>query len=989
MAQRTRGKNPQPRGKKSKRFHHTSDQVRHKLEVKRWQLEEEEGKRLQSQYESIDPENINSFADLPLSVKTQTGLCSANYRTPTEIQRATVGLALQGHDILGAAKTGSGKTLAFLIPVLECLYRSRWSRVDGLGALIISPTRELAYQTFEVLCKVGKKHDFSAGLIIGGKDLKSEMERISRTNIVVCTPGRFLQHLDQTVCLDCSNLQILVLDEADRILDLGFEKTMNAILESLPTERQTLLFSATQTKSVRDLARLSLKDPKYVAVHQHHEYSTPAQLEQSYVVCELDQKMDLLYSFIRNHTQQKILVFMASCKQVKYTFEVFCALHPGITIMALYGTLHQLRRVAIYNEFCQRDYAVLFATDIAARGLDFPAVNWVVQLDCPEDASTYIHRVGRTARYERGGESLLILLPSEEAAMKEQLEERKIPIQKINVNPNRKLSIQKKLMSLCAGSHELKQSAQRCFINYVKSVYLMKNKSVFDVNQLPLERYSFSLGLAIPPRVRFLQRANKRKEEREMLKRRKSSEHLQHQEDESRDAEVTNRKAVPMQHRQGADLVMEEEQDETGGGEDGGLDALVAKLRSTVPNRAKGGGNIKPRRSQGEERLEEAEIERMKRHQEDAKIGHDDEDAEESEESEEVTRMPSPSQEIALPRTQRVIPEDRLRTPAKSSKTKKATESMSRTSEQQSNSESASESEASLGEASQMEFRMPGETETETETRDEDDKDEDFLVVKKKDVFGITEEKPKQRDPTSETIEGAKHVGNSKKKPLTRVATAKKLRRMKIAVNTKKIFDEEGEIAQQWPPIQSTVVPGDDQPAEGGIDIEKAKMWMREEDQHDKRAFRERIRAKHKAERLKAKEERRKYARRRKGEDSDDEDVGASLDLGEDYVPFDPDTLPDPDKYADENGGTDNEEKQPQKKVTKKKTKIDKSSVETTKKRKAKLERDGQMTVKKKRKPAGKGEGPRVREEAESQDTGLMLQDDEELALHILSSSQF
>uniref|UniRef100_A0A668ARE0 ATP-dependent RNA helicase n=1 Tax=Myripristis murdjan TaxID=586833 RepID=A0A668ARE0_9TELE len=165
---------------------------------------------------------ISAFSDFPISRRTLRGLQEAQYRQPTEIQRQTIGFALQGRDVLGAAKTGSGKTLAFLIPVLECLYRQQWTAMDGLGALIISPTRELAYQTFEVLRKVGKNHEFSAGLIIGGKDLSSESERIHRTNIVICTPGRLLQHMDQTADFHASGLHMLVLDEADRILDMGF-----------------------------------------------------------------------------------------------------------------------------------------------------------------------------------------------------------------------------------------------------------------------------------------------------------------------------------------------------------------------------------------------------------------------------------------------------------------------------------------------------------------------------------------------------------------------------------------------------------------------------------------------------------------------------------------------------------------------------------------------------------------------------------------------
>lgn len=399
-----------------------------------WQVEKEYINKLVARYGDINTKEVVKFSDFPISKKTLLGLQEAQYRQPTEIQRQTIGFALRGKDVLGAAKTGSGKTLAFLIPVLECLYRHQWSSMDGLGALIISPTRELAYQTFEVLRKVGKNHDFSAGLVIGGKDLKSESARVQYTNIVICTPGRLLQHMDETTAFHASNLHMLVLDEADRILDMGFADTLNAIVENLPKSRQTLLFSATQTKSVKDLARLSLKDPEYVWVHEKAKFSTPATLEQSYVVCELDQKVNMLYSFIRNHLKKKIIVFFACCKEVQYLFRVFCRLRPGIPILALHGKQQQMKRVEVYNDFVRKQNAVLLATDIAARGLDFPAVNWVLQFDCPEDADTYIHRVGRTARYKEGGEALLLLLPSEEKGMTSQLQEKKVPINKIQVS---------------------------------------------------------------------------------------------------------------------------------------------------------------------------------------------------------------------------------------------------------------------------------------------------------------------------------------------------------------------------------------------------------------------------------------------------------------------------------------------------------------------------------------------------------------------------
>uniref|UniRef100_A0AAR2LUY0 ATP-dependent RNA helicase n=1 Tax=Pygocentrus nattereri TaxID=42514 RepID=A0AAR2LUY0_PYGNA len=477
-----------------------------------WEIERENIEKLVGRYGQINPKEVIKFSDFPLSQKTLRALLESQYRQPTEIQKQTIGFALQGKDVLGAAKTGSGKTLAFLIPVLECLYRQQWTAVDGLGALIISPTRELAYQTFEVLRKVGKNHDFSAGLVIGGKDLKDESLKIHRTNIIICTPGRLLQHMDENSSFHASDLHMLVLDEADRILDMGFADTVNAIVENLPKTRQTLLFSATQTKSVKDLARLSLKNPEYVWVHEQAKFSTPATLEQSYVVCELHQKVNMLFSFLRSHLQKKIIVFFACCKEVQYLFRVFCRLRPGISVLALHGKQQQMKRVEVYNEFVRKKAAVLFATDIAARGLDFPAVNWVVQFDCPEDANTYIHRVGRTARYKEGGEALLVLLPSEEKGMIAQLQEKKVPINKIQVNPEKLVSVQQKLEAFLAQEKEQKERAQRCFVSYLRSIYLMKNKDVFDVFQLKLPEYATSLGLAVAPRVRFLGKAQKQRE---------------------------------------------------------------------------------------------------------------------------------------------------------------------------------------------------------------------------------------------------------------------------------------------------------------------------------------------------------------------------------------------------------------------------------------------------------------------------------------------
>ena len=448
-------------------------------------------------------ELIKDFVDLPLSQPTLSGLGASHFKTLTDVQQKAIPLALKGQDILGAAKTGSGKTLAFLIPVLENLYRSRWTELDGLGALILSPTRELAIQIFEVLRKVGRYHSFSAGLVIGGKSLQEERERLGRMNILVCTPGRMLQHMDQTAELEINRLQMLVLDEADRIMDMGFQSTVDAIIEHLPQERQTLLFSATQTKKVSDLARLSLKNPEYVSVHEQASSATPSTLQQHYIVIPLPEKLDTLWSFIRANLKSKILVFLSSGKQVRFVYESFRHLQPGIPLLHLHGRQKQTARLDITTKFATTKNTCLFATDVVARGLDFPAVDWVIQLDCPEDADTYIHRVGRTARYERDGRAVLFLEPSEEEGMLSRLQQKKVPIEMIKVKQKKQQSIRTQLQNMCFKDPEIKYLGQKAFVSYVRSIHIQKDKEIFKINELPLEEFSASLGLPGAPRIKF------------------------------------------------------------------------------------------------------------------------------------------------------------------------------------------------------------------------------------------------------------------------------------------------------------------------------------------------------------------------------------------------------------------------------------------------------------------------------------------------------
>ncbi|KAI0981219.1 hypothetical protein GJ496_002548, partial [Pomphorhynchus laevis] len=389
--------------------------------------------------------------------------------------------------------------------LLELLYRLKWTNRDGLAALIISPTRELAYQIFNVLKIVGKYHDFSCGLVIGGKSLEEEVKAIDRTNIVICTPGRLLQHMDETWNFSADNLKMLVLDEADRILDLGFTPTMKAIISHLPKCRQTLLFSATQTRSVSALVALSLTDPIFVSANEEQKNVTPDKLEQFYIVLDEIQKVNFIWSFIKQH-RQKILVFLQCCKQVRFFGACFKKMRPGVPVYSLCGRMGQPKRLSVFDMFCDKGFGVLFATDVAARGLDIPQVDWVIQLDCCSDPDTYIHRVGRTARFSEGGKSILVVRPSEIPMIK-QLKQRFIPISKIEVEEDMIIDINQRVKIEIAADKDLLECAKKAFLVYLKSLKKMPDKKTFQMESVDFEKLAKSYGIPQIPRVRFMQKS--------------------------------------------------------------------------------------------------------------------------------------------------------------------------------------------------------------------------------------------------------------------------------------------------------------------------------------------------------------------------------------------------------------------------------------------------------------------------------------------------
>eukprot|EP00040_Diaphanoeca_grandis_P029532 m.173207 g.173207 ORF g.173207 m.173207 type:complete len:633 (-) comp31717_c13_seq1:243-2141(-) len=472
----------------------------------------------QFQVEEVDCKNIftknaedTRFDTLKdqISDKTLKAIAESGWTHMMEIQFRAIPLLLQMRDLMGAAKTGSGKTLAFLIPAVELLYKLHFNPRNGTGVIIISPTRELSQQTFGVVCDLLKYHTQTYGLVIGGANRKAEADKLKKgCNLLVATPGRLLDHLQHTQGFIFKNLQCLIIDEADRILAQGFEDEMRQIIKCLPKKRQTMLFSATQTRKVEDLARISLKnEPLYVGVDDKDEVATADRLEQGYVICPAERRFLLLFTFLKKNPNKKIMVFFSSCNSVKFHGELLN--YIDIPCLDIHGRQKQAKRTKTFFEFCNAKTGILLCTDVAARGLDIPAVDWIIQFDPPDEPREYIHRVGRTARGTEGrGRALLFLLP-EELTFLRYLKKAKVPLNEYDFPAKKVSNIQSQLERLIEKNYYLNSGARNAYASYLKAYASHALKEIFDVNKLDLIKVGRSFGFQIPPNINLQVNASK------------------------------------------------------------------------------------------------------------------------------------------------------------------------------------------------------------------------------------------------------------------------------------------------------------------------------------------------------------------------------------------------------------------------------------------------------------------------------------------------
>ena len=349
----------------------------------------------------------HGFSSLPLHPHLQQGIRELGYDEPTPIQRGTIPEAVGGRDLIGTAQTGTGKTAAFLLPILERLLPESPGRIL---ALVLTPTRELALQAEGFLKKLGRHTKLRGAAVYGGVGM-ADQERALRgaAEIIVATPGRLLDHMERGY-VDFRNVRILVLDEGDRMLDMGFLPDVRRILRQLPTNRQTMLFSATMPPEIVQLSREFLRDPKTVQVGP----TTAAAVGVSHLALPVPAhlKVPLLRELLRDETMTSVLVFSRTkhrADRVGHQLQ-----QDGLPATVIHGDRSQAQRVRALEGFRNGRSRILVATDIAARGLDIEGVSHVVNLDVPHEPDTYIHRVGRTARAQRRGDAFTLVAPEEE-----------------------------------------------------------------------------------------------------------------------------------------------------------------------------------------------------------------------------------------------------------------------------------------------------------------------------------------------------------------------------------------------------------------------------------------------------------------------------------------------------------------------------------------------------------------------------------------------
>uniref|UniRef100_A0A0D9WQT9 ATP-dependent RNA helicase n=1 Tax=Leersia perrieri TaxID=77586 RepID=A0A0D9WQT9_9ORYZ len=448
------------------------------------------------------------FDECSLSPLTLKGVKASGYERMTAVQEATLPIILKGKDVLAKAKTGTGKTVAFLLPAIEVVTKlppiDRDQKKPPISVVVVCPTRELADQAAAEAHKLLKFHpSIGVQLVIGGTRMALEQKRM-HTNpcqILVATPGRLKDHMENTpgFATRLMGVKVLILDEADRLLDMGFRTDIERIVAALPKQRQTLLFSATVPDEVRQVCHIAMKrDLEFVNTVQEGSEETHSQVKQMHIVAPLDKQFSILYGLLTDHISEnvdyKVIVFCTTAKVTSLVAELLSELK--LNVREIHSRKPQSYRTRISKEFKESKGLILVSSDVSARGVDYPNVTLVVQIGVPTDREQYIHRLGRTGRRGNEGSGILLLAPWEEYFLRSikdlPITEATLPL----IDLDMKKKVEKALAHVEVKDKELAYQAWLGYYNSNKCVGRDKYQLVSLANE-----FSRSLGLNNPPAV--------------------------------------------------------------------------------------------------------------------------------------------------------------------------------------------------------------------------------------------------------------------------------------------------------------------------------------------------------------------------------------------------------------------------------------------------------------------------------------------------------
>ena len=419
----------------------------------------------------------------------------------TEFQRKTIPALLEGRDLLARLTPGCGKVAAYLIPAIEILLKLNFKSQHGTGIIILLPTQELIRDVYDLIKLILKPHPFNCFTLMSGNAKEHETENLRQgVNFILCTPGHLLHHMHNALVFKYSNVQYLVIDEADRVAELGLHFELSQILDLLPKRRQTLLFARNINKRTLEIAEYCLKKTP-LFVDAEDKIAVKYRSELQCLLCPTEQRLSFLYTFLRSKREKKVVVLFSSCLSAQYHYDILNYLN--MTCLGFHGKQSILKNKQTYSEFTSMENGVLLCTNAAALDLDISQCDWILQYEPPDDVTEFYKRRGRVVGHVGSSTEALLLLRPEEKGFFSRLRKANVPFKEVSLPISSLLKIENEVEPSVKSMYFLHKSSRDGYMAFIKAYASHHLTSIFDVKTLNLVKVAKSFGFAIPPYVDF------------------------------------------------------------------------------------------------------------------------------------------------------------------------------------------------------------------------------------------------------------------------------------------------------------------------------------------------------------------------------------------------------------------------------------------------------------------------------------------------------